>query len=596
MRHSDQNPAAKSTFVFYNCLFLLSFFGLLAEAVKAEPTDFGDKKVPTQTLTLADDRDLGGSSARFDGTVGNGGQRLVVPGLDVMSPLLIHVLAKDTSKAVDASLHRYFWGKPDAKGSTGNQGGWQYRGRAHDEVGISLTASEPTPVYVLVWQGPAVAAAAVPTIVVDAPASGERSEGINLMTVAIAVLLAVIAFLLFRILRRSGAAAAIFLAVVLAGTSPDVHAADDSSPDPIPNPFVDEGESTGDKPADAPDEGIPNPFADEGDKPDESYKPQDPPDSGQKIKPDRSGADKPDNQPTSDTTGDNKLKPDPNAPPKPQDGDTKLKPDPNAPPKPQDGDTKLKPDPNAPPKPGDGDSKLKPDPDAPPKPGDGDAKLKPDPDSPDKPKDETVDGDASLPDSDDSTSASDDTRSGSDAPFDDRLADVYNQIRQLQGEIAANSNRISRLEFLIQQDREAVPNPGDGAPPISWSCESDEACQRCLANANHELSDLLINLDKLRIIYSSYMRYKNFMVGLGDSISGFHQLEQAAWYGTKLEIEQATINLQGAYDNKFDEFKRTLQATLQDLSQCDSADGSPTFSRESVLFENYVKAKYARDD
>jgi hypothetical protein len=100
----------------------------------------------------------------------------------------------------------------------------------------------------------------------------------------------------------------------------------------------------------------------------------------------------------------------------------------------------------------------------------------------------------------------------------------------------------------------------------------------------------------MRIIYTNYMRYRDYMVGLGDAISGFHQLEQAAWYQTKLQIEEATIGLQGAYDAKFDEFKGTLSSALATLSACNSVEGDPVFSRESVLFENYVKAKYARDE
>lgn len=586
--------------------FVLAGLLLGAAIAAADPTDFGDNNVPTSTIEFTDDSNLGGRSARFEGTVSQEGQRLIVKGLNVMSPLVIHIFSKDPDKRAAVSLHRYFWGKADAEGTTDSRGDWQYRGRAHDEVGIALSVNEPTPVYALVWQGPAAPAAAVPTVVVNSSrstaesASGESS----LLTISIVALLAIIvvllAVLVFR--KRPATVAGAIVLALLTGELIESPALAQSSPSPVPNPFVDEGQkSEGDT--------VPDPFADDQTPPDE-YKPdpiEDKPGDAQdgssgdnKLEPDPSSQDKPRDSADSNA-GDNKLKPDANAN-KPQDGDNKLKPDPNAD-KPRDGDSKLKPDPNAN-KPQDGDNKLKPDTNAN-KPRDGDTKLKPDSD-PDKPNPDgdsetreastdSEDGssDGSTGDGSDGGSAPD---SGSPVPFDDRLEAAYAQIRQLRSEIASNSARISALEFLIQQDRDAVPEPGDGAPPISVACEDDPACQACLASANGTLSELLINLDKLRIIYVSYMRYKDFMVGLGDSISGFHQLEQAAWYRTKLQIEEATIGLQGAYDNKFDEYKVLLSQTLQELSACSSSSGDPTFSRESILFENYVKAKYARED
>lgn len=570
---------------------ILSCVGsLLVTATMADPTDFGDNNVPTSTIEFIEDSDLGGKIARFEGTVTDQGQRLVVKELDVMRPLVVRIFAKDVSKPVDVSLHRYFWGKADAEGSTGSRGDWQYRGRANDEVGIALSVGEEAPVYAFVWQGPAVPSARVPTIVIDSERQVDSAGGTSLMTIGVVGLLLVIAVLLtMLVLRNRRSAAAAILAAALLTLSPsDNPALAQSSGDPPTNPFADEADGS---PADT----VPDPFADDQKPPGDEFKPEDAPD-------------KPEDTPAS---GDGKLKPDPNsdkppdsgAPPRPDGSeDTKLKPDPNAD-KPNAADTKLKPDPNAD-KPDTADSKLKPDPNAD-KPN-ADSKLKPDPDGTStadgKPKPDSSDGDDSTSrgESDmggDNPGTSDSDSAGSaDVPFDDRLEAAYDEVRQLRGEIAANAGRIRNLEFLIQQDREAVPEPGDGAPPITVSCEDDNYCQTCLANANENLSNLLVDLDKLRIIYAHYIRYRDYMVGLGDSISGFHQLEQAAWYQTKLQIEEATVRLQRAYDDKFEEFKERLSAALQELSACDSNGGDPTFTRESILFENYVKAKYARDN
>lgn len=563
----------------------LTFFGsLLVSSAIADPADFGDSKVPTESLEFVEDNDLGGKTARFEGTISDQGQRLVVKGLDVMSPLVVRIFAKDITKPIDVSLHRYFWGKANAEGSTGSRGDWQFRGRANDEIGIALSVSEATPVYAFVWQGPAATAAPVPTVVFDTTREADSSAGFDLMTMGIVGLLFVIAVLLalqlFR--KRSSAAAAIVAASLLTFTPVDNPALAQASGDSPPNPFADEADQSS---SDTP----PNPFADDQKPPGDEYKPDD-------------ISDKPGDAATS---GDTKLKPDPNSD-KPGDattsGDTKLKPDPNSD-KPGDattsGNTKLKPDPDSD-KPSTADSKLKPDPNSD-KPSTADSKLKPDPD-PDKPRPDSSDSDESMRtaesemDSGDPDASDADYSDGGDLPFDDRLEAAYADIRQLRGQIAANAGRISTLEFLIQQDRDAVPAPGDGAPPISFSCANDAECQACLATANENLSTLLVSLDKLRIIYVNYIRYRDYMVGLGDSISGFHQLEQAAWYRTKLQIEEGTIGLQRAYDDKFDDYKGRLTRSLQELSACNSSDGDPTFTRESILFENYVKAKYARED
>ena len=381
---------------------------LFAGTALADPTDFGESDAATNTIEFVEDNDLGGRTARFEGTISDRGQRLVVKGLDVMSPLVVRIFAKDVSKPVDVSLHRYVWGKADAEGSTGSSGDWEYRGRANDEIGIALSVAESTPVYALIWQGPPVPAALPPTIVIDsegrAGAAGD-SGGTSVMTIAIVGLLFVIALLLAMMVFRGrrSASAALLVAGLLALSAPDRPAFAASDEEPPPNPFADE------EPKQSPEE-VPNPFVDDSEKsPGDDFKPEDSgdkpdgsADGDSKLKPDQAG-DKPEtgndgdsklkpdqagDKPETGNDGDSKLKPD-QAGDKSDagnDGDSKLKPDQagNKPEAGNDGDSKLKPDPDSD-KPRDGDSKLKPDPDSN-KPRDGDSKLKPDPDS-NKPRD-----------------------------------------------------------------------------------------------------------------------------------------------------------------------------------------------------------------
>ena len=120
----------------------------------AQPVSFDPEAPPPALIPFKAERGMGEHVGRAQGVAGPDGKRLYLKGLDVMSPLTIRVFAKDESKPIDVSLHRFFWNEAERSGRTDRNGDWQYAGRVHAEVGIELRAAEPSEFYVLAWMGP----------------------------------------------------------------------------------------------------------------------------------------------------------------------------------------------------------------------------------------------------------------------------------------------------------------------------------------------------------------------------------------------------------------------------------------------------------
>ena len=121
----------------------------------AEPIAIDPEAKPATLIEFKVEPKLGDFVGRAEGTVDSEGRRFYLKGLDVMSPLSIHVFAKDPAKPIDVSLHRFMWRDVNHAGTTDAQGDWSYIGRVHDEVGIELKAADPAEFYVLAWRGPA---------------------------------------------------------------------------------------------------------------------------------------------------------------------------------------------------------------------------------------------------------------------------------------------------------------------------------------------------------------------------------------------------------------------------------------------------------
>jgi hypothetical protein len=199
----------------------------LAAVVNAEPLDFKQDQPKAQQLILRNDAKLGEMVGRIEGTADEAGKRFFLKGLNVMSPLVIQVLAKDPEEPVDVSLHRFFWTDKDRSGTTNEEGRWGFAGRVHDEVGIWVSAAESSEFYILAWHGaPAPQAFGTGIFVPADSAETGSSWTTTLITVVLALLILAVAYLLIKT-RRADAAASLVLIALIA--SPESNAEADFS-------------------------------------------------------------------------------------------------------------------------------------------------------------------------------------------------------------------------------------------------------------------------------------------------------------------------------------------------------------------------------
>ena len=159
--------------------------------------------------------------------------------------------------------------------------------------------------------------------------------------------------------------------------------------------------------------------------------------------------------------------------------------------------------------------------------------------------------------------------------------EVASELSQLQGDVAT-------LYMLVEQDREAIPDPTfGGVDPMASNCYDDPACADCFDAANGKLVEQMELYEKLRSIYSTHRSFAEYVVMTGDALSGFHQLEQAAWYSTKLMIKQAQMNVTRAYNEKFAEFNTKLDGILREFGECEAILGvDDWYDRNGKLFYN----------
>ncbi|PPB80788.1 hypothetical protein LV82_01520 [Albidovulum inexpectatum] len=140
---------------------------LMAGQAQADLLEAAETAAPMQRLELASDAELGGRSVLVTGAADPTGQRYHVSKVDVMSPIVVKVLADDIEKPIEVSLHRVIWQSADAAGTTGPDGIFDFTGRIDDEFGIWLRADEPSAYHLLVWIGDPVPVEVPPTFYID---------------------------------------------------------------------------------------------------------------------------------------------------------------------------------------------------------------------------------------------------------------------------------------------------------------------------------------------------------------------------------------------------------------------------------------------
>lgn len=547
----------------YGRLLMSLFAGLMiAVAAWAEPATPPGDEIKAIKLDYGERPGKEGRFAAVELTVGSAPARYYVRGTNVSAPFSVQVIAAARSRPLDVTLHRHNWGKAVQTGSTGSDGSFVFEGRAYGDVGIQLTSPDGAPARatVVFWQGaPATPSLARvysnPEIAKAAGTSARAASaagGTSPIFYVIAGLLAVIAvFLAIMLTRRNKAGAA---AILLIGglTMAGVHApapayaqAEEPPPRDVPNPFdagkppPAEGPRDNDKDVTAgkPDE-VPNPF--NVDKP--------PPETPRDKDKDAT-AGKPEDKPKDD-------------PANPFTGETTT---------------------------GSGRPiELKPE----------------DFDPSNAPKDDPAPGgDAPM---------SDPEPAPVDEGYGDRLAEAEARINELNRQASANRAEIERLRMLVESDREMEPDPSN-LPPMPLTCrppavenEFDEemsaawdnydACEACYREPFRELDELLLNYERLRIIYMSTADFVSTAITMGDTVPKPHQFVEMSWAQQKADIQKSFQGTKDAYDAKWAEFNEEMTGILDELGRCEAEHNNNPMWRttEGEMFYRTIKASYQR--
>ncbi|ABI78182.1 hypothetical protein HNE_1433 [Hyphomonas neptunium ATCC 15444] len=543
----------------------------VAVAAFAEPATPPGDEVEAVKLDYGNRPDKDGQFASVEATVGDTPVRYYARGTNVSAPFSVQVIAASLERPLEVTLHRQNWGKVVHSGSTGRAGSFVFEGRAHGDVGVQLTSpgGAPARATLVFWQGapaaPSMARVYITPEMADAGISatsqardkaGGQGRGASPVLYVIAGLLAVIVvFLGVMMLRRGkgGAVAAVLIGGLMMASIHD------------PAPAYAQGEEA------PPGGDAPNPFA--VDKP----LPEVPRDKDKDA-----SAGKPDQAPN------------------PFDVD---KPLPDVP-RDKDKDASA------------GKPEDKPE-DSPPNPFAGEPTsssgrpidLKPeDFDPSNAPKDDASSEDAGSED----MGSEDAGPAPVDEDYGDRLAEADRRIEDLNRQASANRAEIERLRMLLESDREMEPDPSN-LPPMPLTCrppavdgEDDEemssawddydACEACYREPFRELDDLLLNYERLRIIYMSTADFVSTAITMGDTVPKPHQFVEMSWAQQKADIQKSFQGTKDAYDAKRSEFNAQMTEVLDELGRCEAEhNNNPMWrSTEGEMFYRTIRASYQR--
>ncbi|WP_166839056.1 hypothetical protein [Rheinheimera pleomorphica] len=228
----------------YNRYLLAAALYTFTLAVNAQPMAAPGDKTHAVQLKLAAVPDKPGLWQKHEFSIKEDKeQRFYVRGLNPAAPLSIQLISADPTLAATISLHRLSWMKAEHQASL--QGGdFNYSGRAYGDVGIRIrphadTSSKAT---LLIWQGEPVAKPLVsfynrPSADTTQQQRPHADSSVQWWQLAVVALLASIAFLLFRHLKKPAANAVLAAALVsamLVVASPPLSAQDKDKEKPKP--------------------------------------------------------------------------------------------------------------------------------------------------------------------------------------------------------------------------------------------------------------------------------------------------------------------------------------------------------------------------
>ena len=166
---------------------------------------------------------------------------------------------------------------------------------------------------------------------------------------------------------------------------------------------------------------------------------------------------------------------------------------------------------------------------------------------------------------------------------------------QVQG---AASDLLDSYRALTDMDRTCMDLGDAGAPSVPTSCADSQQCGQCFTDAQRKLDGMRINLERLRCVYTTAVRFANDSIAFGDTTSGIHAVTGLAWQTSKREIQEALEHLKGSYDTKYSQMMPNLRGALEAIGECEARffQNPDWYSRFGFIYYTFMSDRYKRSD
>ena len=151
-------------------------------------------------------------------------------------------------------------------------------------------------------------------------------------------------------------------------------------------------------------------------------------------------------------------------------------------------------------------------------------------------------------------------------------------------------------------------SPAFKSPRIPSFCDYDystgasgvgsggESCASCFLDARTRFNEVRFTLSRLETIYKCTKKMTKAAKAFGDSFSTATK-SGLGWDGARRDIEASEARLEKAYDEKYADLMRKLNASLIDMSVCEAQYGlEDWYDRFGFVYYEFMSDRYKRSD
>lgn len=177
-----------------------------------------------------------------------------------------------------------------------------------------------------------------------------------------------------------------------------------------------------------------------------------------------------------------------------------------------------------------------------------------------------------------------------------QLAKAGGWLKQGMGAAAAAKGLADALKPLSDHDKAIGDQVSHGAPKIPSSCVQGSGCTGCFEKAYGDLNHLRFAFAKLGAIGKWTDNFTKKSIAFGDSASGVHGVAGIAWQAERSKIEASYANFGTQYDSKYRELIGDLEATLNQVGQCEAKyfGANDWYDRYGFIYYSFMADRYRR--